>query len=311
MLIRSAIEEYLASKQNSITAKTYDWYEEFLDLFLTWTDSHRLTRLEEVGPTQVAQFVADCAPNASPHTRHACAQVVKGFLKWCSLDDELGVRAKTVSRIEMPKLVQSDVELFTPDDVSRLLRACDRVPLPHRSRAIVHLLLDTGIRASECCYDSEHTNEETGLRMDNVFLGRGGGESYVWVMGKGLKPRTVGVGHETCLALHRYFNRERNGSPDGFVFLSRHGNPLSVRMLQQFLSDLGDLAGVPNTHAHRFRHTFAVNQLLAGTSDLVLMRLMGHSSLESTKIYTRAMSQVQARKLGVSVVDRMKGEKRR
>jgi len=76
-------------------------------------------------------------------------------------------------------------------------------------------------------------------------------------------------------------------------------------MLEQLILDLGDLAGVPDCHPHRFRHTFAVSQLLNGTSDLVLMQVLGHTSLEATKIYTRAMTQIQARQAAPSVVDRM------
>lgn len=310
--IQGAIEEYLGAKQNSITRKTLDWYTEFLDLFLRFCQDHepRLIELADITPTIVQQFVGACKPDASPHTRHARAQIVKGFLNWCAKDEDMGVRAKMVSRIEMPKLIASDIELFTETDIARLLRAADRMDQPYRNRALIHILLDTGVRASECCFDAERPSEETGLRLDNLYLARGS-ESYIWVMGKGLKPRTIGIGHETTMALRRYMNRERGRTDDaGFVFLSRRHGPLSVRMLEQLLTDMGDMAGVPNTHPHRFRHTFAVNQLLAGTSDLVLMRLMGHTSLDSTKIYTRAMSQVQARRSAISVVDRMKHPKK-
>src|SRR5258708_13448388 len=76
-------------------------------------------------------------------------------------------------------------------------------------------------------------------------------------------------------------------------------------MLQQFLDELGESAGIERqVHPHLFRHTFAVNQLLAGTSNLVFMRLMGQTTLESTKIYVRAMNELQARKTAISVVGR-------
>ncbi len=88
----------------------------------------------------------------------------------------------------------------------------------------------------------------------------------------------------------RYLNRERRVESE-YVFLERDGEPLSVRKLQQLLSHLGDLASVPGVHPHRFRHTFAVNQLLAGTSDLVLMRLMGHTTLDSTNTNLRSYVQ--------------------
>ncbi len=309
MLISAAIEEYLGSKQNSITRDTYVWYSRFLLLFAEWCDAYppRLMEVDKVTAAHVQAFVADC-PTANSHTRHARAQIVKGFLSWCSQDDELGVRRKTVERIEMPKIVQSDVEVFTPAEIRRLLAACGDTMQPHRNRAIIHVLLDTGIRAAECCYDSDRPTEETGLRLANVFLGRD--DSYIWVMGKGSKSRTIGLGLESTLSLRRYINRERGRDRGDYCFLSRDGDPLSVRMLQQLMDELGNVTGVTDCHPHRFRHTFAVNQLLAGTSDLVLMRLLGHTTLESTKIYTRAMTQQQARESAVSVVDRMKRSQR-
>jgi site-specific recombinase XerD len=307
MDIHDAIEEFLGSKQNSITHSTYVWYSRFLSYFDDWTSQHKLTDLTQISAIHVQQFVSAC-PTINTNTRHARAQIVKGFLSWCSQDEEMGVKERTVKRIEMPKLIQSEVTLFTDGEIIRLFRACDKMKNPHRNRAIVHMLLDTGIRAAELSYDGERVDEETGLKMECLVLGRGG-ESFIWVMGKGQKARTVGLGNETTMALRKYLNRERGRSDSPYVFLARGDEPLSVRMLQQFLDRLGELADVENTHPHRFRHTFAVNQLMNGTSDLVLMRLMGHTTLDSTKIYTRAMTQLQARKAAPSIVDRIKSGK--
>ena len=303
MTIDDAVEEYLAAKR-LLAHDTYVWYARFLDYFIHWANEHRLFNVEEVTAGHVAAFVSDC-PTDSPNTRHARAQVVKGFLNWCAKDPEMGVRQVTVNRIEMPKVKQPKVELLTERDISRLLAACLKTSYPRRNQALINVLLDTGIRASECCYDGERPELETGLKMDELFLGRG--DSYIRVDGKGGKSRTIGLGNVTVVTLRRYLTRERacGGCNSSYVFLSRDGSPLSVRMLQQMLAEIGEMAGVPNVHPHRFRHTFAVNQLLAGTSDLVLMQLMGHTTLEATKVYTRAMNQMQARRAAVSIVDRM------
>ncbi len=309
MEIAAAIGEYLGSKQNAITHSTYVWYALFLRLFDEWTTQQGITDLAQITPVHVQQFVS-ASPTTNTHTRHARAQIVKGFLTWCAQDEEMGVREKTVRRIEMPRMEQSDLELFTDEEILRLFKACDKTKHPHRNRAIVHMLLDTGLRASELCYDGDRPAEETGLRMEHVILGRSD-ESFIRVMGKGRKVRTVGIGNETKLHLQRYFNRERGRSACLYVFLAQ-GNekPLSVKRLEELLIVLGRHAGVEHVYPHRFRHTFAVNQLMNGTSDLVLMKLMGHTTLESTKIYTRAMSQLQARKAASSVVDHLKKQQR-
>jgi site-specific recombinase XerD len=309
LLLSHAIEEYLATKQNSITADTYRWYDRFLGWFEQWAEKNRLSQLSEIRATHMQEFVSAC-PTDNTHTRHARAQIVKGFLSWCAKDEETGVRRAVVDRIEMPKVIQNQIELLTERDIKRLLNACETSRHPHRNKAIIHLLLDTGVRASEICYDSERPGDETGLLLENLFLGRGANaESYIRVMGKGRKSRTIGLGQQTTLMVRRYLSRERQGINSDYVLIERDGQPLSVRMLEQFLQHLGDRAGVPNLYPHRFRHTFAVTQLLNGTSDLVLMRLMGHTTLASTQIYVRAMTQLQARNSAISIVDRIKSGK--
>src|SRR2546430_16274436 len=118
MDIDDGIEEYLATKQNRITHSTYQWYDRFLHSFLDWTTAHRLMDLSQVQASHVQQFVAD-APTKNSHTQHARAQIVKGFLSWCSKDAEMGGKRSTVERIEMPQIVQSEVTLFNEHDISK------------------------------------------------------------------------------------------------------------------------------------------------------------------------------------------------
>lgn len=307
MVISDAVEEYLLTRQNSITHDTFEFYRIYLGQFAEWCTTNRLTELSQINAGHVQQF-ANANPKHGQRTRHHKTRIVKTFLQWCSEDEDMGVRSKVVSRVEMPVVEHSSIDLFTEEDIKKLFAACLQMKQPKRNLAIVHLLLDTGLRASEVCYDGERPEETTGLLMEGLVLDRRGGDGhFVRVIGKGRKPRQVGLGQQTALAIKRYLNHERGYSPSPYVFLSSHGDdePLSVRMLQQFLGELGELAGVEGVHAHRFRHTFAVEQLLSGTSDMVLMRLLGHSTLESTKLYTRAMTEQQAMRSASSVVNNM------
>ena len=204
MDVSAAISEYLDSKQNSITAKTYEWYETFLTTFKKWCDGEHITDLSQISAPIVQKFVAAC-PTDNPNTRHHRAQIIKGFLNWCAKDEDMGVKEKTVRRIEMPKTIQPDVNIFTLREFNRLVEACQKTKHPLRNKVILHVLLDTGIRASELCYDGDRPGEETGLRMEHVILGKSG-ESYIWVMGKGRKPQYCGHGERnqrTRQALHQ------------------------------------------------------------------------------------------------------------
>jgi site-specific recombinase XerD len=307
MRIDQAIEEYLGCKRNSVTKTTYQYYVYHLDRFYVWCKGHKLTNLSQIRAPHVQDAVSAYQTSSSV-SKHGYARVIKTFLKWCSLDEDMGVKELTVRRIEMPKKELSEVRIFSQEDIDKLFAACSRTSYPLRSSAILHMLLDTGVRASELCYDSSRPEEETGLRMEHVHLGK---RAYIRVIGKGRKARSIGLGRHTRLALERYLNRERGESNCPYVFLSRDGEPMSMRMLEQFIDGLGEMAGVEPCYPHLFRHTFAVNHLLSGTSDLVLMRLLGHTSLEATKVYVRAMSEIQAMKTAPSIVDLMRQPKRK
>ncbi len=302
MTISDAIDEYLDCKKNAVTHKTFIWYEARLKFLLTWATEHDITDLKDI-TTPIIQHCISDVQTTNSYTRRGYAQVFKTFLLWCSLEDS-GVKERTVKRIEMPKLQISEIYLFTDKDIESLIRACDKVPYPNRAKAIVHLLLDTGIRVSELAYDNMRPQEETGLRMEHVYLGRDD-ESYIRVMGKGRKTRSLSVGDATRIALKRYIKRERGNNDSPYVFLSRLDEPLSVRMCEQIISDLGDLAGVHPCRPHLFRHFFAVRSLLSGVSEVVLMKLLGHTSLEATKVYIRAMTEEQARKIAPSIIDKL------
>src|SRR6266567_1023029 len=135
MLIHEAIEEYLGSKQNSIARKTYEWYALFLSKFDAWCKEQGLTDLTQITILHIQRFVAS-APTTNTNTRHHRAQIVKGFMAWCSRDDEMGVREKMVTRIEMPKVEQPDVEIYTPAEISKIFRACEKAKHPLRNREI-------------------------------------------------------------------------------------------------------------------------------------------------------------------------------
>jgi len=188
--------------------------------------------------------------------------------------------------VPRPKPEQRAIEPFTRDQIRDLLDACERSrpysrpgkrtsdharPTALRDKAIVYLLLDTGLRASELtalrCYDLDLKNQ------------------HVKVMGKGSKERILPISPRTAKTLWRYLASDPDRTEGDPLFTSRLGRAYTPNGLLQMIRRLGDRAGVPHAHPHRFRHTFAITFLRNGGHVYALQRILGHSTLDMVRRY--------------------------
>lgn len=70
-----------------------------------------------------------------------------------------------------------------------------------------------------------------------------------------------------------------------FCGIQKPFSQMYVSGLEIVVRNIGKLANVPNCHPHRFRRTMATNALKRGMSVLDIQRMLGHESVETTKIY--------------------------
>ena len=199
-----------------------------------------------------------------------------------------GVTERHVVRdVARPKPEEPAIIPFTEDDLKRLMAACERTAgytrpgkrltdnkrrTVLRDRAIVLLLLDTGIRASEL---ADMTVQDVDVRNRRIT-----------VTGKGRKSRMLPMSPETSKAVWKYLTTER--ATDRMrdpLFTAENGTGMTRITLLCFLKRLGARAGVADCHPHRFRHTFAVMFLRNGGNAFELQMALGHTSLGATQTY--------------------------
>jgi site-specific recombinase XerD len=63
------------------------------------------------------------------------------------------------------------------------------------------------------------------------------------------------------------------------------GHPMTGTTISSAMKRLEKYSGVVNVHCHRFRHTFAITYLRNGGDIYTLQKILGHSTLETVKIY--------------------------
>jgi integrase/recombinase XerD len=291
MEMRAAIAEFMYSRDLSPASRL--WYRARLGEFSDWLTTQDVREVEAITPGQVRGYLAHTHDHPTPkgqprdsHTLHGYARALRAFLRWAA-SEELVVPSLP-KKVVMPRMEAKVLPVLTERQTDAMFDAC----LTARDRAILAVLLDTGIRAAEL----------TGLTLDRVCFSQD--DAYLIVKGKGRKQREVGLGRRSRMLLHKYIHRYRRGREVGPVFVSRTGAALTVSGLDQILYRLRDRAklGRVKTGAHTFRHTYAYRYIAAGGDLFRLARLMGHSTVTVTQGYLSAFSAREARR-GFSVLD--------
>ncbi len=155
-----------------------------------------------------------------------------------------------------------------------------------RDISLVQMLLHTALRVSELC----------ALTTGDLTTSDRKGKARVR-QGKGTKQRLVPLNSIAMTALKAWLD-VRPQAGHGFVFTGKGGLPLNARGVQTVLAELGRVAGLEVT-PHVLRHTFAKNLVDRGVPLDQIAALMGHSSLNTTRIYTTPSEADLERAVGV------------
>ncbi|MDY2913663.1 MAG: tyrosine-type recombinase/integrase [Candidatus Enteromonas sp.] len=153
-----------------------------------------------------------------------------------------------------------------------------------RDQAILELLYASGMRASELVsFDSSSIDYRN--RM-------------IRILGKGKKYRLVPFGKTAEGWMKKYYSELRPKllakNPEPLVtrrpkafFLSDRGRKLTVRGLEYILAAVEEKIGTHfHLHPHELRHTFATHLLQNGADLRLIQELLGHSSIDTTQVYT-------------------------
>jgi integrase/recombinase XerD len=205
---------------------------------------------------------------------------------WTWATEEEVVEHHIIKRVPRPDPEKPAIKPYTRDDVEAMLAACKSTrpydfagtttcsrgrPTALRDTAIILVLVDTGVRASELC---RITIEDVDKRNKRIFI---------W--GKGAKERIVYIAASTSRAIWRYLTTRPEARPDDPLFVTQEGHQLRRDTLCHLIIRIGRRAGIPHANAHRFRHTFAINFLRNGGNAYTLQRLLGHSTLDMVRTY--------------------------
>jgi integrase/recombinase XerC len=188
--------------------------------------------------------------------------------------------------LKNPKL--NVVQPYSNQEILKLIGVCDSdcknnaQLLGSRNKAIILMLLDTGLRIGELA----------NIKLNEIDTERG----WIKVKGKGAKERVVRIGATAQKALWRYLVfREKNKCEN--LWITEEGNPMKAGGIQIMIKNLKRRAGVNSKgNCHKFRHTFALNFLRQDRNPFNLQYLLGHSDLRMVKHYVSTLGMEDALK---------------
>lgn len=146
-----------------------------------------------------------------------------------------------------------------------------------RDFSLVTLLKHTGLRV----------HEVTHLMLDDLVVSDRKGSLLVRD-GKGSKQRTIPLNADARNALRAWLEIRPDLPENKFVFIALGNDargPLSSRTVQRIVAHYGRKADLPDLTPHILRHTFAKNLVDSGVTLEKVAALLGHSSLDTTRIY--------------------------
>ncbi len=180
------------------------------------------------------------------------------------------VMGKTFSGIKIPKKEKKLPEVLTKEEVKKLIGGSDNI----KSRLIISFLYSSGLRVSEL----------VNLKIADLNLK----DRIGWVRkGKGSKDRLISLSGNLSDELDSYLKMKGIDK----IYLFSKDKPLTTRNIQKIIKTTGIRAGInKKITPHTLRHSFATHLLEGGVDIRLIQSILGHSSLNTTQLYTHISS---------------------
>lgn len=191
--------------------------------------------------------------------------ILKGFYTWTTFEANI---PNPMIKIKIPKEPVSLIKYLEDKEFEKFRY----VKRPLRNRAIIELLVASGMRVSELV-----AVNIADLDMEN---------NEIKVLGKGNKERIVHFNTIAKDKIIEYLATRKDKDPA--LFINKYGNRITVRATEQQVKREAKLAGLRiEATPHTLRHTFATHLIQRGADLIFIAEEMGHESVKTTQKYAK------------------------
>ena len=297
MRVNEAIQQFLSRCQHNrnlspLTIKAYAI--DLAQFRYSLKENHKISEVTKEHLSSFQRFLTNQALSPSSIKRKlAC---LRAMFKWLELEEHLELNPfhKFQLDIKIPRRLPRNVPT---DQLLKLCRSAKRkVTLVKENTRLsdsaekitsgkslndltallaVELMLTTGIRVSEL----------SNIQLDHLHLSN----KKIKIFGKGSRERFVFLTDAEISALvSSYLSaREITGTNSEYLLVNSRGQPASTQFLRKLVKQLANAASLSiKVTPHMLRHSAACELLDAGLDIRFVQRLLGHSSISTTEIYT-------------------------
>lgn len=249
-----------------LSEATISNYRSTCNLFLDIVNNKTLEQIEKKDIETFILYLRQRGNNnTSIRTR---IKILKAFFVYAEHDIDIPIIQKQPS-VKHP---------YTEEEIKLLLeKPTINSYVQWRNHAIVSTLLATGIR----CRTLQNLKvQDVDFTSNTIFLEKTKTNKQYYVPMSSTLKQTL-----------KYYLSLFDHKDDDYLFLTLYGEQLARHSIKQAIRDYNLKRGVKKTSIHLFRHTFAINYLRNGGNIAYLQNILGHSKLETTKIYLHITTQ--------------------
>jgi len=253
--------------KKGLSANTISAYESDITQFLEFTGENIINN------DLIELFITSELNDKSDNSKIRKISSINQYIDWFNLDNkEYQIVIEKVSLKKGSYLP----ETISVSDINRLINIYDHSNyMNSRNLTLIDFMYSTACRVSELC----------DVRVSDLDFE----EDFVKLFGKGSKQRIVPIGSELKINLSKYLKfRDELNTKEPYLFLSKNMNQLDRSAIFRIIKKSATLSdNALSVHPHTLRHSAATHMLEAGCDLRTLQELLGHTSVSTTKIYTK------------------------